>query len=132
MSIKFKRQCIGNCKVRYRYNILKDSKEIGEIMFAKKNKILILGYLQIYPNYCGQHNGYEVIQYILSHYKINCIVGQTLYDARGFWNKCIKKFNGQRKNIRICNNCSSSFVIPRYKISDYEMEELLEIGQEIS
>ena len=131
MSLKFKRQYIGAHKLRYKYKILKGSKEIGEITLLKKNKILILGFLYIFNQYQGQHLGYEVIDHILSHYKINCIVGQTLYTSRGFWNKCIKKFNGRRKNIVTCNNCSSSFIIPTYKISDYEMRELLNISYEI-
>lgn len=77
------------------------------------------------------HYGYQVIDYILSHYKVDCIIGQSLYNARGFWNKCVKKFNGQRKNVTICNNCSSSFVIPRCEIERNEMIRLLEIGYEI-
>lgn len=62
------------------------------------------------------------IDCILSHYKMDCIVAQILYEVRRFWNKCIKKFNRQRKNITICDNCSSSFVIPKSKISCGEMK----------
>lgn len=131
MTIKFKQRYIGTYKLKHKYSIFYDPDEIGKISFIKKNHIFIIGYLQIFSNYQGQHYGYEIVRNILSRYKVNCIVGETLFESRGFWNKCIKKFNGQRKNITTCNNCSSSFVIPRYEISYDEMEKLLNIGYEI-
>ena len=62
--------------------------------------------------------GELVVGYILSHYKINCIIGETLYESKRFWNKCIKQHKGQKRNVNYCGNCSNSFVIPKYKISD--------------
>lgn len=120
-----------NRLLKDKYTILSDITEIGNISFTKKNKILIIGYLSIYKKYRKQGYGYKIIEYLLSHYNINCIVGQSLKESRTFWNKCIKKFNGQRRNITTLDNCSSSFVIPRYKISDQELCKILEIGYEI-
>ena len=134
-SITFKQMHIGAYKSRYQYNIFCNDQKIGEISFIKrrikKKIIFIIGFLKILEYHRGNHYGYQVIDYILSHYRVDYIVGQSLYSARGFWNKCIKKFNGQRKNITIYNNCSSSFVIPRHEIDIDEMIRLLEIGYEI-
>lgn len=118
--------------MRDQYIIISGSTKIGEIAFKKQNKIFIIGFITIYPKYRNQHYGYQIIEYILSHYKIHYIIGETLNSVKGFWNKCIKRFNSQRKNISICDNCSSSFVIPRYQISNDEMYELLDIADEIS
>ncbi len=124
-------QYTGTYKQYYKYYIFINNQKVGVISIIKKNRILIIGYLKIFEYCRGNHYGYQVIDYLLSHYKINCIVGQSLYDARGFWNKCIKRFNGQRRNISICENCSSSFVIPKYPISKCEMIDLLNIGHDI-
>ena len=131
-NIKFQVVKIGNHRIHNQYIILAGSKQIGEITFKKKNKIFIIGFIAICKEYRSQHYGYKVIDYILSHYKINCIVGETLNHSKGFWNKCIKKFNGQRKNISLCDNCSSSFVIPKCNISNKKMYELLEVSYEIT
>lgn len=131
VKISFKPKYAGSHKVYCTYSIYDNDVKIGEISFIKKKKIFIIGYLKILEYFQRQHYGYHVISYILSHYKTDCIIGQSLYDARGFWNKCIKKFHGQRKNITTCRNCSSSFVIPRYEISSDKMTELLELGCEI-
>ena len=129
---KFQAVKIGNQRIHNQYFILSGSKQIGEITFKKKNKIFIIGFIAICKEYRSYHYGYKVIEYVLSHYKINCIIGETLSESKGFWNKCIKKFDGQRKNISICDNCSSSFVIPKYNISNEQMYELLEISYEIT
>lgn len=130
-NITFQTAKIGNHCIRNQYFILAGSKQIGEITFKKKNKIFIIGFIEIYKKYRSQYYGYKVIEYILSHYKINCIVGETLNQSKGFWNKCINKFNGQRKNISVCDNCSSSFMIPKCNINNEHMHELLEISYEI-
>ena len=98
---------------------------IGEITFKKKKNIILLQWLGIYPQYRKQHYEYQIIEYLLSHYKVDCIVGQSLKESRTFWNKCIRKYNGQRKNITTFPNCSSSFVIPKQKINSVQMEKLL-------
>lgn len=131
-QIYIKQKRIGNHHIRNQYIILSGSTNIGEISYKKQNNIFIIGFIVIYPKYRNQHYGYQIIEYILSHYKIHCIIGETLDSAKGFWNKCIKRFGGQRKNISICDNCSSSFVIPRYQISNDEMYELLDIAGDIS
>ena len=131
-DITFQAVKIGVHRIHNQYFILSCSKQIGEITFKKKNNVFIIGFITIYKEYRSHHYGYKVIEYILSHYKINCIIGETLNKSKGFWNKCIKKFNGQRKNISVCNNCSSSFVIPKCNISNEQMYELLEISYEIT
>ena len=90
---------------------------IGTIDFIKMDHMIFIGDLLIYKKYQNKHYGYAVVEYLLSHYKIKCIVGETLYDARGFWNKCIQKYDGQRKNVTYSRTCSSSFVIPKCEIS---------------
>lgn len=130
-KISFHKMDIYGLKLYGKYNIYNGSQKIGEISFVKKKNIFIIGYFKILEYYRGNHYGYQVIDYILSHYKVNCIIGETLYEARGFWNKCIKKFNGQRMNVTICDSCSSSFVIPRHKMGHDEMEKLLEVGYRI-
>lgn len=71
------------------------------------------------------------MEYLLFHYKINCIVEQLLKELGTFWNKCIKKFNGQKRNMDTLNNRSSSFVISKCRISNHDLCEMLEIGNEI-
>lgn len=131
MEIKFKRKYIYGFKQKNSYEIYDGNDKVGEIVFKKKNKIFILANLSICESYRDKHYGYKIVEYILYHYKIKCIVGQTLYKSRGFWNKCIKKFNGQRKNITTLDNCSSTFIIPKYVISNDELVTLLDIEYEI-
>ena len=114
-----------NHSFKHRYNIYDNKLLIGYIEFIKKDNILILGYLYVYCKYRGKHYGYKIIEYLLSHYKTTCIVGETLYESRGFWNKCIHKYNGQRKNITYTDNCTSSFIIPKIKMSQIEIYNLL-------
>ena len=111
---------------KHHYTIYYGNTEIGEITFIKQNKILIITFLGLFVEYRKQHYGYQVIEYLLSHYKVNCIIGETLETSRGFWHKCIVKYNGQRRNIFFHNNCTSSFVIPKYKISNEKIYRLLE------
>lgn len=132
LKIHIKQKRIGNYHTPNSYYILSGSVQIGEIIYKKQNNIFIIAYLEIYPEYRHQHYGYQIINHILSNYKIKCIVCETLETSKGFWNKCIKKFNGQRKNISLCDNCSSSFVIPKHEISNEEMYDLLETAYEIS
>lgn len=84
--------------------------------------------MQIYSEYRNKHYGYQVIEYLLSHYKANCIIGESIFTAKTFWNKCIKKYHGMRKNISYSANCTSSFVIPRYVISGEELYRMLEFA----
>lgn len=58
--------------------------EIGYIEFIRKDKIIIITYLHIYTSYRHKHYGYQVIDYLFSHYKFKCIVGETLKESRGF------------------------------------------------
>lgn len=87
--------------------------------------MIIIGYIEINQELQHRHYGYEIIEYLLFHYKPYCIIGESLYSSRTFWNKCIHKYNGQRKNIVYSDNCSSSFVIPKYDISQEKVYELL-------
>lgn len=112
--------------IKHHYIITLSNIEIGTINFIKRNNIIIIQYLGICSQYRNNHYGYKIIKYILSHYKIKCIIGETLYTSRGFWNKCIHKYNGQRKYIHYCDNCSSSFVIPKYPITNNQIYNYLE------
>jgi len=131
-NIYIKKDKFCNCYVKSKYIILSGTTQIGELIYKKRNKTFIIGYLEIYPQYQNNHYGYQIIEYILSHYKINCIIGETLKEATGFWNKCIKRYNGQRKNVTYCDGCTSSFVIPKQKISRLSMHELLEFAYGIN
>ena len=127
-KLYIKQKRYNNFHVRNKYYVYLGTKKIGELTYKKQNKVFILGYLCIYPKYQKQGYGKQVIKYILSHYKINCIIGETLYKSKRFWSKCIKQYKGQRRNVDYCDNCSNSFVIPKYKISDDELYNLLEIA----
>lgn len=117
---------------KYYYSIIEKNTEIGNITFCKKNNILIICFLEIYPEYRHKSYGYQIIEYLLSHYKTKCIIGETLLTLRGFWNKCIKKYNGQRKNISYSDNCTSSFIIPKYKMNQQDIYDLLfKVNKEI-
>lgn len=111
---------------KYQYTIYSDSTEIGSITFIIQNTILIITFLEIHKEYRSQYYGYQVIEYLLSYYNVNCIIGETLKESRGFWNKCIRKYNGQRKNISYNDDCTSSFVIPKFNMSNEEIYRLLE------
>jgi hypothetical protein len=126
-EIRLKHKYKTNFKTtKYSYLIQSSSNCIGEISFKKKNCILIIAFIEIYPSYRNQHYGYQVVEYLLSHYKVHCIIGEALSVSTGFWQKCIHKYGGQRKNIVFHDNCSSSFVIPRYQISSDEIYQILE------
>lgn len=126
-NIHFKKQSQTS---NHNYTISLSSTQIGEIEFRKKNNILIICFMEIYPEYRNKHYGYQVIEYLLSHYKTNCIIVESVFTAKTFWNKCIKKYNGMRKNIAYSANCTSSFVIPRYKISREEIYMMLKFVYE--
>ena len=126
--LHIKQEQFNNRHIHNKYYILLDATKIGSLVCKKKNNILILGYLYIYPEYQQQGYGKQTIEYILSHYKIKCIVGETSYESKRFWNKCIKQYNGQKRKINYCDNCSNSFVIPKYNITDDELYDLLEIA----
>lgn len=85
-----------NIRVKYEYIIIdtNSTQEIGSIVFKIVKRKLIIGFLYIKEQYQKQGYGLSVIEYLLSHYKIDCVVGESLYEARTFWNKMIKRFNG--------------------------------------
>ena len=109
------------------YHIIRSSQKICNISFIRKHHMIIIGYIEIKPEYQQKHYWYAVIKHLLFHYKPYCIIGESLYSSRTFWNKCIHKYNGQRKNITYSDNCSSSFVIPKYDISTKGVYNLLEM-----
>lgn len=120
-GIKFKRKQF----LKHDYEIIDSDHFIGEIEFIKRDNIFFIKWLSIHPGYRNNHYGYKVIEHVLSHYKVKCIIGETLSESKGFWNKCIHKYNGQRKNVHYSSDCTSSFVIPKYKISQDELYEYL-------
>ena len=119
---------LNKCKpYKNTYHIIRSNQKIGNISFIRKHHMIIIRYIEIKPEYQQKHYGYEVIKHLLFHYKPYCIIGESLYFSRTFWNKCIHKYNGQRKNITYSDNCSSSFVIPKYDISTKDVYNLLEM-----
>ena len=127
-QVHIKQERFNNHHIKNKYHLFLGVTKIGELTYKKQNKIFILGYIEVYSEYRNQGYGKQIIDYILSRYKIDCIVGESLYEVRGFWNKCINQYKGQRRKITYCENCSNSFVIPKYNISDDELYELLEIA----
>lgn len=117
---------IQNKYKKYCHAITANDIQIGTISFAKRNHMIVIEFLELYPEYRRQGYGYQIIEHLLSHYKVNCIIGETLYSSRGFWHKCIQKYNGQRHNISYSDNCSSSFVIPKYPVTNDEIYSCLE------
>ena len=95
-----------------------DGRKIGFITFQIKHKILMLKYLEISPEYRNQRYGEKVIDYLLSKNNVDCIIGETLKSSRGFWHKEIKRLGGVRVNATYCDNTTSTFIIPKMKISD--------------
>lgn len=107
------------------YIIQRNQISIGEITYRIQNNIFILSHLWIYPEHQDSHYGYEVIEYILNQYKPICIIGETIPKAEQFWNKCITKYNGQKREITYYSNCLFTFVIPKQEISNNEIYNLL-------
>lgn len=120
-GIKFKRKQF----LKHDYEIIDGNYLIGEIEFLKRDNIFFIKWLSILLRCRNNHYGYKVIEHILSHYKVKCVIGETLSEGRGFWNKCIHKYNGQRKNVHYSSDCTSSFVIPKYEISQDELYKYL-------
>lgn len=132
-SIELKMKYTCKSPIPHEYEIIdtKSKQKVGNVIFRIVRHKLIIGFLSIRYEYQGQGYGSSTISYLLSHYKIDCVIGESLMDARTFWNKMIKQFNGQRHNISVSESCSSSFVIPKCKISNEELYKLLELSLDI-
>lgn len=109
-----------------KYNIYDENKKIGTITYIKKNKKIVIEYLNIFDEYKKMGYGNKVVEILLSKNSIECIIGETLGTSRGFWHKMIKKYNGSRRNITYNDNTTSSFVIPKNKITNEEIYSLFE------
>lgn len=117
---------------KYYYRILDRRKEIGYIIYTIKDKNVIIGLLHIHPEFRGQRYGYKVVEYLLKRYPTKSIIGETLLESRGFWQKCIRKYNGVRKNVHYADNCTSAFLIPKKEISFDDLMNYLELAYEIA
>lgn len=95
------------------YDIISKNKYVGRISFIKKNKIIFIKGIYVEDEYQNNSVGASVIEYILNHYSIDCIIGECLEGSAGFWTKMIKKHNGKRRYIHYNDNCTSVFVIPK-------------------
>lgn len=102
-----------------------NNQEVGELHTVKTQHLLYIKYLYIYPEYQHNHYAQQVIQYLLSHYKINCILGESLPEARTFWHKMINLYNGKRHNVTYSGNTTSSFVIPDYPITNIDIFKIM-------
>ena len=109
-----------------KYNIYDGNKKIGTISYIKKYRKIIIEYLNIFDEYKKMGYGSKVVETLLSKNSIECIIGETLGTSRGFWHKMIKKYNGSRRNITYNDNTTSSFVIPKNKITNEEIYSLFE------
>lgn len=108
------------------YIIYDNSTPIGEIVYKQENNIFIIGFVEVYPQYKNKHYGYQIIDYILNNFTVDCIVGEILDTAKGFWNKCIIKYKGKEVNLTHSENCNSSLIIPEQNIDELTMKKLLE------
>ena len=122
---------IKNISHKYHYTIYDRNRHIGEITYKIHGKYVIVGHLFISHEYRGLGYGYLVIEYLMNKYKTKYIVGETLITSRSFWHKCIKKYDGIRRNMHYCDNCTSAFIIPKTKIEDAKLWELLEVAYSI-
>ena len=122
---------ITNISRKYHYTIYDRTRQIGEITYKIHGKYVIVGHLFISHEYRNLGYGYLVVEYLMKKYKTKYIVGETLIASRGFWHKCTKRYDGMRKNMHYCDNCSSAFIIPKTKIEDAKLWELLEVAYSI-
>ena len=79
-----------------------------------------------HPEYRGRGYAEAVLNKLLSYKNVDCVVGETLRQSRGFWHKMIKKYNGTRRNVTYYDNTTSSFVIPNNSITNDEMYEMFD------
>ena len=118
--MEIKPEIIHKVQINNQYLIYIKEQIIGEINYIIEDNILIIGWLNIYEEFQNNKYGYQVVESLLKNNNIKCIIGQSLKESRTFWNKCIKKYKGCRKNITYSNACSSSFIIPKIKIDNFE------------
>lgn len=131
LTLRFVRTEIFGHPSKYHWEIWERKNQIGEITYMICGKYVILGHLDIFSEYRKQHFGYKAIEFLMKKYPTKSIVGETLSTSTGFWKKCIKKYNGARKNISYCINCTSSFIIPKRDITYDELWDCLEIAYKI-
>lgn len=112
------------------YTIYDKGEQIGCASFIRKNRMLYLMYVEVYDEY--RHKGYgdTIVKQLMEYKNVDCIVGETLVESRGFWNKMIRKYNGKRRNVTYNDNTSSSFVIPNTKITNDELYDFFDECEE--
>lgn len=116
---------------KYHWEIWERRTKVGELTYTVSGRFVILGYLYICPAHRKKQFGYKTVEYLLKRYPTKSIVGETLSTSKGFWRKCIKKYNGVRKNVSYCDNCSSSFIIPKRDITFDKLKKCLETAYQI-
>lgn len=117
---------------KHHYYIFEKGKPVGVIEYKPyRKKYILVSFLEIYPEYRNQHLGYSAVELLMKKHPTKSLVGETLESSRGFWGKCISKYNGTRKNMAICTNCTSSFIIPKREISGQELWDCLMVGYEL-
>ena len=127
-----KREDAFGVPCKHHYFIVENNISVGEIVYKPYHKnYLLVGHIYIYPDYQGNHFGQTAVELLLKKFPNRSIVGETLKTSRGFWHKCIQQHNGIRKNLYSCDNCSSSFVIPKRKISYEELWDCLMVAYDI-
>lgn len=129
--VKKKEDAFGvPCK--HHYFIVENGINVGDIVYKQYHKnFVLIGYLNIYPEYQGNGYGQAAVELLIKKFPNRSLVGETLKTSRGFWRKCTERYNGIRKNLYASDNCSSSFVIPKRKISYEELWDCLMVAYDI-
>ena len=99
---------------------------VGSVDFVKDNRWVYIMHIEIFEEYRGNGYAEEILRMLLNRKKVDCVVGETLEESRGFWSKMIRKYNGSRRNITYYNDTTSSFVIPKNNITNSEMYKLFD------
>lgn len=111
---------------KHTFDIYDGKLKIGSISYFIKDRYFVIGLLLIDEPYKHQGYGRKVVAYILKHFKIKAIVGETIVTSRGFWRKMCKEFDGVRKNITYSDDCTSAFIIPKCDIETDILYDYLE------
>ena len=129
MNLKFKSEgYVFNGETHYWHlrRIYDGKVPIGSVAFVRDRRKLYLMFIEIKREYRGRGYAEAVLNKLLSYKNVDCVVGETLRQSRGFWHKMIKKYNGTRRNVTYYDNTTSSFVIPKNEITNDEMYEMFD------
>lgn len=87
--------------------------QIGEInfKFENQNRILNLEFLTIYKSYRNRNYGVYVIEYLKNNYEFECIKGESLRQAKGFWIYVVRNNNAYTvRNHKLSNTIFTFYI----------------------